>query len=68
LRGDIDLPQIVGEREAQSELLGYLVAPIGEDLVREMTGADQVAAMLGQLRRDCHERRPECGQLRQDGL
>jgi hypothetical protein len=60
--------EIVREREAQPESARYLVAPIGEDLEREVPAADQLPVVLGQLRRDGDEARPERGQVRLDRL
>ena len=52
----VDLTQIIRELEAQPELSGHLVAAIGQDLEREMTGADQLTVVLGQLRGDSDQR------------
>jgi hypothetical protein len=49
-------------------LSGHLVAAIGQDLEREVTGADQLTVVLGQLRGDSDQRGAQRRDLGQDRL
>src|SRR5262249_24950172 len=62
--GEIELVEVVREREAQPEAVSHLIAAVGEDLEREVPGADQLSIVVGQLRRDGHETRSERCQIR----